>query len=66
MQTIKLTEKGLERVLNGSVGMTFVVDSFTDGVKGKVAHVRDYRIPQNGKAFQIWSISADGYELIRK
>jgi hypothetical protein len=63
---VKLTERGLSRVLNGQVGMTFLVDSMTPGVAGVVLHVRDYRYPRddNGKPYQTWSITADDYEII--
>jgi hypothetical protein len=65
---IKLTsDRGVARVLDGALGMTFVVESFTDGEAGKVAHVRDYRHAWThhlGRAFQIWSIPADGYEIV--
>lgn len=67
MHIAKLKQEGLARVLDGRVGMTFIVDKFTDGVAGKVAHVRDYRWPPEtnmGRPFVIWSIAADGYELI--
>jgi hypothetical protein len=58
---IRLTsDRGVDRVLDGALGMTFVVDRFTDGQAGKVAHVRDYR----HRPFQIWSIPADGYEIV--
>lgn len=62
---IKLTEKGLHRVLNGEVGMTFIVDCFTEALseKGQVAHVRDYRDPEN-REYVIWSIGPDGYEIV--
>lgn len=47
--------------------MTFPVDKFTIGVLGPVAHVRDYRFrPTEFRAanYQIWSIGADGYEIV--
>lgn len=67
MKVAKINAQGVARVLDGKPGMTFVVDCFTDGLRGPVAHVRDYRYPgprNNGEPFQIWSIAADGYELI--
>ncbi len=61
----RLNERGLNRVLNGRVGMTFIIDGFTSGVAGDVAHVRDYRFfGVLGRDYQIWSIPADGYEII--
>lgn len=67
MRIVRLTKDGLDRVLNGVVGMTFIVDSFTDTVdnRGQMAHVRDYRFGF-GKynAYQIWSIGPEGYEEI--
>lgn len=70
MRVIKLKKDGLHRVLNGTEGMTFIVDKFTDTVddRGQVAHVRDYRYgPQNQNPipFQIWSIGSEGYEEIK-
>lgn len=62
---VRLTPAGVNRVLHGAAGMTFLVDSFTDGVRGRVAHVRDYRYPnEGGKPYCIWSLSAGDYELI--
>lgn len=63
----KLTGTGWTRVLNGKAGMTFIVDKFTpDQNGGRVAHVRDYRWPTSGFPFQIWSLTADQYELVTK
>lgn len=65
MVVVKIVgQEGLARVLSGMVGMTFVVDKFTDGARGRVAHVRDYRYPNRPGGFQIWSIGAEGYEEI--
>lgn len=64
MLIAKLKREGLERVLDGRVGMTFPVDSFTPGVRGPVAHVRDYRYFGSHYPYQTWSIGADGYELL--
>jgi hypothetical protein len=65
---IKLTsDRGVERVLDGALGMTFVVDHFTEGQSGNVAHVRDYRhigMHSLTPSFQMWSIPADGYEIV--
>lgn len=63
MIVIKLLRQGLHR-LPGEIGMTFIVDSFSPGAAGDVAHVRDYRYPQDGRPYCIWSIPADGYEII--
>lgn len=61
----RLTRDGLGRVLNGKIGMTFIVDKFTDTTGGKkVAHVRDYRYPGDHYPFQIWSIGPEGYEIL--
>lgn len=60
---VNLTPSGAVRVLNGSAGMTFVVDSLTlsgDG-KSRVAHVRDYRYPNDFKPYQVWSLSEGDY-----
>jgi hypothetical protein len=67
MQVIKLNAKGVARVLDGKVGMTFIVDSLTTCIHaGPVAHVRDYRYQHAslGRDFQIWSIPREGYEVI--
>lgn len=63
---IKINAKGCARVLNGMVGMTFIVDKFTAGRAGfgMVAHVRDYRYPGNRRLFQIWSINSYGYDIV--
>ena len=61
---IKLLPEGIARVLSGAAGMTFVVDSFTPGQQGQVAHVRDYRYPGAHYPWQIWSIPRPGYEVI--
>lgn len=63
---IRINERGAARVLNGTAGMTFVVERFSDGVAGEVAHVLDYRYPRDDAAggYQCWSIAADGYELL--
>lgn len=62
----RLLELGVARVLDGTAGMTFLVDTFTPGIAGPVAHVRDYRYRRDdvGKEFQIWSLAADQYELL--
>lgn len=56
--------EGIARVLSSEPGMTFLVDKFTNGVRGMVAHVRDYRFPSPTQAYQIWSIPAEGYEIV--
>jgi hypothetical protein len=62
---VRLLERGLSRVLDGYVGMTFTVDNFTPGVAGPVAHVRDHRYTgSGGQPYQIWSLAADDYEVI--
>lgn len=60
---VKINAAGLPRVVDSVVGMTFIVDSFSDTVddRGKVAHVRDYRC---GYPYQIWSIGPEGYEVV--
>jgi hypothetical protein len=66
---VMVNREGAERVLNGSPGMTFLVDSFTrsgDGVTW-VAHVRDYRGQYKGfnsKPYQVWSVPQRGYEVV--
>ena len=65
MRVIILTgPAGLSRVLNSELGMAFAVERFSEGQAGPVAHVRDYRFATAYKAFQIWSIPADGYMVV--
>lgn len=64
MQVIRINEKGVARVLNGQVGMTFIVDSWTNFSGYKVAHVRDYRYKDNNGDYQIWSIASHGFEEV--
>jgi hypothetical protein len=64
VNVIRLLEGGVSRVLNGMVGLTFLVESFTEGVSGPVAHVRDYRYRSEPSTYQIWSLAADQYELL--
>lgn len=62
---VKLLPAGLERVLNGQVGMTFIVDKFIDTIdnRGRIAHVIDYRYKGEHR-YQIWSIGPEGYEIV--
>ena len=65
----RLTKDGTARVLNGEVGMTFIVDEITTNGLRRIAHVRDYRYPRvvNGERhadYQIWSIGPEGYQLV--
>lgn len=68
MTVIRLLSKGLDRVMDGQIGMTFIVDSFTDKVdnSGQVAHVRDYRYGRTIRDYQIWSIGPEGYKIIEE
>lgn len=61
---VVLKKEGLARVLNGKEGMTFVVNRFTVGLRGPVAHVRDYRYPGDHFPWQVWSLGADEYEVV--
>jgi hypothetical protein len=63
MIVARLTEKGLARVLEGKVGMTFIVDRF-GGVGDKVAMLRDYRYPGDHFPYQIWAVGEGGYEIM--
>lgn len=66
MDIVRINERGVARVLNGEVGMHFIVDHYTDRVSGgKVAHVRDYRFTKKHEGFQVWSIGDDGYEAAK-
>ena len=66
---VRLTRSGLSRVLNATVGQIFLVDHFTPGVGGLVAHVRDFRYPQcerpTVRDFQIWSLGVGDWEPVR-
>jgi hypothetical protein len=69
MTVARLTKAGATCVLDGEkafeAGMLFVVDNFTSGLMGPVAHLRDYRYGKdNHKGFQTWSVGADGYEVV--
>lgn len=68
MRIVKLKQEGLARVLDGIIGMTFIVDRFIDTVdnRGKVAHVRDYRYAGDYNIYSIWSIGPEGYEEIKE
>lgn len=66
MLIARLTKDGLDRVLNGVEGMTFIVDEITSYNGRRTAHVRDYRFKNEilGREFQIWSIGPEGYQLV--
>lgn len=67
MVVIKLLKAGLPRVLNGEIGITFIVDQLSGTVGYNVAHIRDYRYSnERKKNYSIWSIPADGYEFVNK
>lgn len=69
MTVVKINEYALSRVLDGQIGMTFIVDKFTYRIdnRGQVAHVRDYRYPSKLKGdYQIWSIGPEGYTIIEE
>lgn len=68
MTIVKINKKALDRVMDGIVGMTFIVDKFTDTINNRrqIAHVRDYRYNNNGCDYQIWSIGPDSYEIIEE
>lgn len=56
-----LKECGLARVLNGSFGMTFPVDSAHVDITGTkiIVHVRDYRYMDVFQPYQIWTMDLD-------
>lgn len=68
MTVVKLTEEGVQRVLQGRAGMTFLVDKFTPSSQAdgrEVAHVRDYRFSKdNVRGFQIWSLGPRDYTVV--
>ena len=67
MDVVRITEAGIDRVLNGQLGMTFPVDSYTKRLNSEelIAHVRDYRHAESPlRPFQIWSIPPGGYKVI--
>lgn len=62
-----------ERVLDGKVGQTFIVDKFTPSSQPSkntrgVAHVRDYRrgdlFGGIRRPYQIWSLGPNDYEIV--
>lgn len=62
---VRPTRMGLRKILDGQEGMVFMVDKFTNGLLGPVAHVRDYRSGQDShKGFTIWSLPYDEYEVV--
>lgn len=61
---VRLKERGVTKVLDGMPNMTFIVDDFTVGLMGPVAHVRDYRHIRDDGRPQTWSLSADEYEVL--
>lgn len=66
MIVVKINVKGCADVLDGTPGMTFIVERFTSGAAGKVAHVRDYRYRDlDNYPYQIWCIGGDGYEVVQ-
>lgn len=66
---VVLTEAAVRsyRIPRAERGMAFVVDKFSNGVNGMVAHVRDYRFSERetggSSDYAIWSIGADLYEV---
>jgi hypothetical protein len=62
----RLTKYPQWRVLNGEVGMTFIVDHFTRGIRGPIAHLRDYRYPNKWCPFRIWSVPVDCYQVVNE
>lgn len=67
MKIALINDKGVGRILDGKVGMTFIVDKFTDTIdnRGQMAHVRDYRFTHFNN-YEIWSIGPEGYSLIEE
>ncbi len=67
MDIVRINAIGVLRVLDGEVGMHFIVDHYTQRVDGgdKVAQVRDYRFADNYRGFQLWSIGTAGYEVVK-
>jgi hypothetical protein len=69
---VMVTERGVARVLQGAPRMTFLVEAFTRSgglpepgrLNYYVAHVRDYRYVSPGRAWQIWSLGPDDYEVV--
>lgn len=63
---VLFNNEGRGRVLGWNEKLILPVDKFTNGVRGPVAHCRDYRYPETHFPYQIWSIGADGYEIVGK
>lgn len=70
LKVVKLTSRGEARVLDGKVGMTFIVDSWTQRVNTStpdmvIYHVRDYRYASSMRGpWCIWTLSPGDYELV--
>lgn len=58
-----LKESGVQRVLDGKIGMTFIIESFS-GFENRCANVKDYRYPNDVKPYQIWTLPDGGYRLV--
>ena len=61
---VKLLKGGLERIPHSQIGQTFMVEDFTSGQAGDVAHIRDYRFPSKSRDYQVWSLAGDQYEVL--
>lgn len=60
------SERGVARILNGKIGMLFIVENWV-GVDHRCAAVLDYRYPDANAAggYQCWTIPEDGFEIVR-
>lgn len=66
LTVVVLTDKGCKRVNHAEPGLSFIVERFTASAKEgeRVAHVRDYRFRDESKAYAIWSLSPDQYQIV--
>lgn len=67
---VLLMNQGVQRVLDGKPGMTFIIDSVTETARGGEynVHVRDYRLHGEkrnpAEPWCIWTLGPDEYALI--
>lgn len=63
---VRINERGRWRVSDARAGETFFVDSTSVrfGTGEIICHVRDYRYPEDGREFCIWSLGPEHYEVI--
>lgn len=62
---VRVTARGVHRVLNGWAGLVLRVDSLTEGLEGRViVHAQDLRYPNEHRPWQVWSLGPEEYEFL--